>query len=138
MRPRMGQRMRSSRAAVVSGGAALLCLLAATIVSGTRPNLEQGIAPTALSLASYGLGILSALLFLAMGRRGTHPRTGLAAALTGGGALVLLVVELTVIGEPRGGADIAQGLVRLIAIGALLSGVVVGWRTRGPDLADAV
>lgn len=123
--------MRSIRTATMFGGASLLLILIAIVVSGSRSHPDQGAAPTVLSLLACGLGIVSAMTFLTIPVPGSRRSMQLAAALVGGGALVLLVIELLTIGESRGGADIGQGLVRLIAIGALLAGVLVGWGARG-------
>src|SRR5659263_41827 len=104
--------MRSIRTATMFGGASLLLILIAIVVSGSRSHPDQGAAPTVLSLLACGLGIVSAMTFLTIPVPGPRRSMQLAAALVGG-------------------ADIGQGLVRLIAIGALLAGVLVGWGARG-------
>lgn len=128
--------MRSIRTATMFGGASLLLILIAIIVSGVQPHSDQDATPSVLNFLACGLGIVSAMTFLTIPVPGSRRSTRLAAALVGGGALVLLVIELLTVGESGGGADIGQGLVRLIAIGALLAGVLVGWGARGrPGLA---
>ena len=108
-----------------------MLLLVATVVSGVRPSSEQGTTPSVLNLLACGLGIVSALIFWTIPGPTSRSSTRGAAALVGGGTIVMLVIELLAVGEAGGGANIGQGLVRLIAVGALLAGVLVGWGARG-------
>lgn len=127
--------MRSSRVAAAFGGAALVLLLVATIVSGVRAAADQGTAPNVLTLVACGLGIVSALIFLTVPGR-SRGSARLAAVLVGAGAVILLAIALLTMGEPGGGAYIGLGLVRLIAIGLLVTGVLVGRGARSrPALA---
>lgn len=127
--------MRSSRVAAAFGGAALVLLLVATIVSGVRAAADQGTAPNVLTLVACGLGIVSALIFLTVPGQ-SRGSARLAAVLVGAGAVILLAIALLTMGEPGGGANIGLGLVRLIAIGLLVTGVLVGRGARGrPALA---
>ncbi|GEL97847.1 hypothetical protein [Cellulomonas terrae] len=123
--------MRSIRGAAAFGGAALVLLLVATIVSGVRSATDGGAAPTVLNLLACGLGIVSALLFLTVPGRPSRGSARLAAGLVGAGAVILLAVWALTTGEPGSGANIGLGLVRLVAIGLLVTGVLVGWGTRG-------
>src|SRR5659263_627428 len=87
--------MRSIRTATMFGGASLLLILIAIVVSGSRSHPDQGAAPTVLSLLACGLGIVSAMTFLTIPVPGSRRSMQLAAARVGSEGGGVLPVTLT-------------------------------------------
>jgi hypothetical protein len=86
----------------------VLCTGVAIVVSGSRPGLQQGIAPTVVQSLGYVLAFVAAVLLLSTPEGNARTLGG-----TVLGALVVLVlVELL----GGGGTDIGAGFVRLIAL----------------------
>ena len=88
----------------------IACIGVAVVVSGSRPGLQQGIAPTVAAFAGYLLALVAAVLLIAQpaeGRSGTARKIG-AIVL---GAVVLLVLLDVFAAE---GPNIGAGFVKLI------------------------
>ena len=86
----------------------VLCIGLAVVLSGTRPGLQQGIAPTIAAYAGYLAALVAAVLLAA----GTgEPRGTRALGITVLGALAVLVL-LDLLTEH--GPDIGAGLVQLV------------------------
>ena len=86
----------------------VLCTGVAIVVSGSRPGLQQGVAPTVVQSVGYLLAFVAAVLLLST-------PDGSARGLGGtvlGALVVLVLVELL----SGAGPDIGAGLVRLIAL----------------------
>jgi hypothetical protein len=117
--------------ALVALAAFLAFTVVAIVVSGNRPALQQGIAPTVLQLAGYLCALLGAVQLLAGVPAGRDRATG-AAVLAALAVLVLL--EVTV--DDGGGANIGAGFVRLVCLlvivvlTARLTGTVAAARRR--------
>ncbi len=88
------------------------CTGVAIVISGSRPGLQQGVAPTVVQFVGYLLALVAALvLFLrpATGLSGGDRWTGVAVS---GALAVLLTVEVV----SEGGTDIGAGFVRLLGL----------------------
>jgi hypothetical protein len=94
------------------------CTLAAIVVGGTRPGLQQGIAPTVIQFVGYLLALVAGVLLLVGSAAGPGGDRRIAAMVLGGLA-VLVAMEVV----SQGGTDIGAGFVRLIGL------VVVGVAT---------
>ncbi|MCW2634637.1 MAG: hypothetical protein JWQ99_1004 [Blastococcus sp.] len=94
------------------------CTAVAIVVSGNRPGLQQGVAPTVLQFTAYLLALAAGVLLLVRptAETGDDRRIGV---MVLGGLAVLVAVEFL----PQGGTDIGALLVRLLAL------VVVGLAT---------
>jgi hypothetical protein len=95
---------------------ALLAFLGLTVVaigiSGSRPALQQGVAPAVVQFAGYACALAGAVLMLSRpGARGTGA-TVLAALV------VLVALEVAV---DDGSPDIGAGFVRLLCLGVLVA-----------------
>jgi hypothetical protein len=95
------------------------CTGVAIAVSGSRPGLQQGVAPTVAQFVGYLLALVAAVLLIAP----TAGWPGGAARTIGGtvlGALAVLVLLDLLAGD---GPDIGAGFLRLIGL------VVIGVAT---------
>jgi lysylphosphatidylglycerol synthetase-like protein (DUF2156 family) len=102
------------------------CTGVAIVVSGSRPGLQQGLAPVVVQSVGHLFALAAAVLLLVPGAAGgPQRRTGVAVLA----ALVVLVVLEVV---SRGGPDIGLGAVRLICL------VVIGVATVRLAQGDAV
>jgi len=106
----------------MSLGVFLVLLVAAIVVGGGRPGLEQGVAPTVLRVLGAGAAFLGGLLLLRGGARWEGTAMALAAA-------ALVVLALT--GDD--GPDIGAGFLVLLCLVVL---AVVGVRLAGTVAAD--
>ncbi|WP_448626497.1 hypothetical protein [Geodermatophilus sp. URMC 64] len=107
--------MARRRYALVSLVVFLLLSVAAAVVSGSRPALEQGLAPIVVQVVGYLFALAGAAFLLA-----PHPHAQ-GDRLTGGvvlGALAVLVAleVAAAVADAGGGADIGGGLVRLVCL----------------------
>ena len=95
---------------------ALLGFLALTVVSiglsGSRPGLQQGVAPTVVQFLGYGCALAGGVLLVRAGARGTG-----AAVLA---ALAVLVVLDVALGD-LAGVNIGGGLVRVVCLGVIVA-----------------
>ncbi len=90
----------------------------AIVVSGTRPAIQQGIAPTVVQGAGYVFGVAGAVLLLLperSARTGRPGSTRTSGAVLLAAMLVLVATEVAAIGDGAGGT-IGLGLVRLICL----------------------
>jgi hypothetical protein len=88
----------------------LACTGIAIAVSGSRPGLEQGIAPAVVQFVGYLLALVAAVLLVMPGPGGAaRPRIG---GTVLGALAVLVVVEVVATSGP----DIGAGAVRLICL----------------------
>ena len=90
----------------------LACTGIAIVVSGSRPGLAQGVAPTVVQFVGYLLALVAAVLLMlgdAQGRRIGGTVLGASAIL------VLLEVVLLEVVAPSG-PDIGAGAVRLLCL----------------------
>ena len=88
----------------------IVCIGIAVVVSGSRPVLEQGIAPTVVAFVGYLLALLAAVLLLLPGPDGPDGPTRTIGAMVLGSVLLLVVLDLLL---PQG-ANIGAGLVQLV------------------------
>jgi len=100
------------RPALIALLAFLGLTFAAIMVGGSRPGLQQGVAPAVLQFIGYACALVAAVVLLRAGARGTG-----AAVL---GALVVLVVLEVVLGA-LAGVDIGGGLVRVVCLGVIVA-----------------
>jgi hypothetical protein len=87
----------------------VLCSGVAIVLSGSRPGLEQGLAPALVQFTGYVFGLVAGLLLLSSAVEGSARRIG-GVVLAALGVLVLL--DLLV----GAGPDIGAGFVRLVAL----------------------
>jgi len=111
--------MDRRRSSLVLLLAFVACTVIAIVVSGGRPGLQQGIAPTVAQFLGYLLALVAALLLLLPPAAGAGTRHRWAGAAVLGGLVVLLAVEM----GSEGGTDIGAGVVRLVGL------VVIGVAT---------
>jgi hypothetical protein len=103
----------------------VMCSGVAIVLSGSRPGLEQGLAPALVQFTGYVFGLVAGLLLLSSAVEGSARRTG-GVVLAALGVLVLLDLLA------GAGPDIGAGFVRLVAL------VVVMVATIRPALGVAV
>jgi peptidoglycan/LPS O-acetylase OafA/YrhL len=108
------------------------CTAIAIVVSGSRPGLQQGVAPTVIQFVGYFFALAAGLLLLRP-EAGSGRDDRATAALVLGGLALLVATEVI----SQGGTDIGAGLLRLfgliaLGIGAvrLAQGVAVARRAR--------
>ena len=90
------------------------CIGVAVVVSGNRPGLQQGIAPTVAAYVGYLLALGAAALLLVRDPAGPARSTRTIGVMVLGAVVVLVVLELLV--PDDGGANIGAGFVRLIGL----------------------
>jgi drug/metabolite transporter (DMT)-like permease len=104
--------MDRRRTALVLLLAFLACIGVAVVVSGGRPGLQQGIAPTVVDLVGYLFALVAAVLLLAPTAEGTDGDSRTVGAAVLGAVVVLVLLDLLV----EHGPSIGAGFVRLIAL----------------------
>jgi hypothetical protein len=87
----------------------VLCSGIAIVVSGSRPGLEQGLAPSLIQFAGYGCALVSGALLLSSASEESARRIG---GVVLGALAVLVLLDLLV--DP--GPDIGAGFVRLVGL----------------------
>jgi hypothetical protein len=118
------------RAALVLLMAFILCIGGAVVVSGTRPGLQQGIAPTVVAFVGYLLAAVAAVLLIAQPADDTARKLG---AWVLGAVVVLVLLDLVAADGPNIGAGLVQlvgELVILVATVRLALGVARAGRAR--------
>jgi hypothetical protein len=110
--------MDRRRASVVLLLLFVACTGVAIVVSGSRPGLQQGVAPTVVQFLGYLFALVAAVLLIAPTADGPGRERTLGFTVLGGLA-VLVAVEVV----SEGGPDIGAGFVRLIGL------VVIGVAT---------
>ena len=88
----------------------IVCVVAATVVSGSRPGLQQGIAPTVAAFVGYLFALVAAVLLLVPGREGADRSSRTIGTMVLGGVAVLVLLDLIV----EHGPNIGAGFVQLI------------------------
>jgi hypothetical protein len=90
--------------------ACIACLIVAVLLSGSRPGLQQGIAPTVAGFVGYLLALVAAVLLLLPGPAGPDRPSRTIGAIVLGAVAVLVLLDLLV----EHGPDIGAGLVQLV------------------------
>jgi peptidoglycan/LPS O-acetylase OafA/YrhL len=88
----------------------LACMVVAVVLSGSRPGLQQGIAPTVAAFAGYLFALVAAVLLLLPGPAGPDRPSRTIGAMVLGAVAVLVLLDLLV----EHGPNIGAGLVQLI------------------------
>jgi hypothetical protein len=90
----------------------VLCTGIAIVISGSRPGLEQGLAPALVQFVGYACGLAAAVLLISSA---TESEVGAPRRIGGVvlGALVVLVL-LDLLGAD--GTNIGAGFVRVVAL----------------------
>jgi drug/metabolite transporter (DMT)-like permease len=111
----------------------ILCIGVAVVVSGSRPGLQQGIAPTVAAFAGYLLALVAAVLLLVPGPQGPDRSTRTIGAMVLGAVVVLVLLDLLVEHGPNIGAGFVQlmgEVVILVATARLAMGIARANRVR--------
>jgi drug/metabolite transporter (DMT)-like permease len=88
----------------------IACIGVAVVVSGSRPGLQQGIAPTVVAFVGYLLAAVAAVLLLVPSPEGPDRSSRTIGAMVLGAVVVLVLLDLLT-GE---GPDIGAGVVQLV------------------------
>lgn len=111
--------MDRRRAALALLLAFIVCIGVGVVVSGSRPVLQQGIAPTVAAFVGYLLALVAAVLLLLSGPAGPDRDARRTGAMVLGAVVVLVLLDLL-----ADGPDIGAGLVQLIGEGVILVAAV--------------
>ena len=87
----------------------VLCTGIAIVVSGSRPGLEQGLAPALVQFVGYACALAAGVLLLSSASEETARRIG---GVVLGALVVLVLLDLLVAAGPNIGA----GFVRLVGL----------------------
>ena len=87
----------------------VLCSGIAIVVSGSRPGLEQGLAPSLVQFVGYGCALLGGVLLLSSAPEESARRIG---GVVLGALAVLVLLDLLAAAGPNIGA----GFVRLVGL----------------------
>jgi hypothetical protein len=93
----------------------IACIGAAVVVSGSRPGLQQGIAPTVLAFGGYLLALAAAVLLIARQADGTTRTIG---ATVLAAVAVLVLLDLLTADGPNVGAGLVQLVGELVIMAA--------------------
>lgn len=93
----------------------ILCIGVAVVVSGSRPGLEQGIAPTVVAFVGYLLALVAAVLLIV---RQTDRTTRTIGAAVLSAVVVLVLLDLFTADGPNIGAGLVQLLGELVILAA--------------------
>ena len=88
----------------------IVCVVAAAVVSGSRPGLQQGLAPTVAAFVGYLFALVAAVLLLAPGPERADRSSRTIGAMVLGAVVVLVLLDLLV----EHGPNIGAGFVQLI------------------------
>ena len=91
------------------------CIGVAVVVSGSRPGLQQGIAPTVIAFVGYLLALAAAVLLIV---RQTDRTTRTIGATVLGAVVVLVLLDLLTAAGPNIGAGLVQLVVELVILAA--------------------
>jgi hypothetical protein len=108
----------------------VVCIGVAVVVSGSRPGLQQGIAPTVAAFVGYLLAVVAAVLLIAQPTDGTTRRIG---AVVLAAVAVLVLLDLFTADGPNIGAGFVQligEVVILVATVRLALGIARTSRAR--------
>jgi hypothetical protein len=87
----------------------VLCSGIAIVVSGSRPGLEQGLAPALVQFVGYACALVAGVLLLSSASEENARRIG---GVVLGALAVLVLLDLLVAAGP----DIGAGFVRLVGL----------------------
>jgi peptidoglycan/LPS O-acetylase OafA/YrhL len=104
--------MDRRRTALVLLLAFVVCIGIEIVVSGSRPGLQQGIAPTVVAFTGYLFALVAAVLLLVPAPEVPDRSTRTIGAMVLGGVVVLVLLDLLV----EDGPNIGAGFVRLIGL----------------------
>jgi hypothetical protein len=90
----------------------VLCTGVAIVISGSRPGLEQGLAPALVQVVGYACGLVGAVLLISSA---TEAEVG-SPRRTGGVVLAALVVLVLLDLLGADGTNIGAGFVRLVLL----------------------
>jgi len=110
----------------------IVCIVVAVVVSGSRPGLQQGIAPTVAAFIGYLFAFVAALLLIAPGTETSGGARTLGVAVLGA-LVVLVLLDLLVPHGPNFGAGLVQligEVVIVVATVRLALGVAATRRAR--------
>ena len=93
----------------------IACIGVAVVVSGSRPGLQQGIAPTVIAFVGYLLALAAAVLLIARQDDGTTRTIG---ATVLAAVAVLVLLDLLTAGGPNVGAGLVQLAGELVIMAA--------------------
>jgi hypothetical protein len=107
----------------------VLCSGIAIVVSGSRPGLEQGLAPALVQFVGYGFALVAGLLLVSSADEGSGRRLG---GVVLGVLAVLVLLDLLAADGPNIGAGFVQlvGLVVMMAVTMRLALTVAADRAR--------
>jgi hypothetical protein len=103
------------RAALVLLLGFIACIGVAVVVSGSRPGLQQGIAPTVIAFVGYLLALVAAVLLIVAQTDRTTRTIG---ATVLGAVAVLVLLDLFAADGPNIGAGLVQLLGELVVLAA--------------------
>ena len=98
----------------------ILCIGIAVVVSGSRPGLQQGIAPTVAAFVGYAFALVAAGLLLAPGPDGPDRSARTIGAMVLGAVVVLVLLDLFVAHGPNIGAGFVQLIGEVVILVATL------------------
>ncbi|TFV76683.1 hypothetical protein E4P39_07145 [Blastococcus sp. CT_GayMR19] len=110
----------------------VLCIGVATVVSGSRPGLQQGIAPTVAAFVGYLFALVAAVLLTSPGAEAPDGSRTLGLMVLGA-VVVLVLLDLVAADGPNFGAGLVQligEVVILVATVRLALGVARASRAR--------
>jgi peptidoglycan/LPS O-acetylase OafA/YrhL len=102
--------MDRRRAALVLLLVFVVCIGIEIVVSGSRPGLQQGIAPAVAAFVGYLFALVAAVLLLAPGPERPDRSSRTIGAMVLGAVVVLVLLDLLV----EHGPNIGAGFVQLI------------------------
>ena len=111
----------------------VLCIGVATVLSGSRPGLQQGIAPTVAAFVGYLFALAAAVLLLAPSPHGSAVAARAIGATVLGAVVVLVLLDLLAADGPNIGAGLVQligEVMILVATVRLALGVARASRAR--------
>lgn len=107
--------MDRRRAALVLLLGFIACIGVAVVVSGSRPGLEQGIAPAVIAFVGYLLALVAAGLLIVSQADRTTRAIGVTVL---GAVMVLVLLDLFAADGPNIGAGLVQLLGELVILAA--------------------
>jgi O-antigen/teichoic acid export membrane protein len=93
----------------------IACIGVAVVVSGSRPGLQQGIAPTVIAFVGYLLALAAAVLLIVAQTDRTTRTIG---ATVLGAVVVLVLLDLLTADGPNIGAGLVQLVGELVILAA--------------------
>ena len=108
----------------------VVCIGVAVVVSGSRPGLQQGIAPTVAAFVGYLLAVVAAILLITRPTDGTTRKIGVVVLAA---VAVLVLLDLFTADGPNIGAGFVQligEVVILVATVRLALGITRTSRAR--------